>query len=262
MFGGRGQYGPYDDTWEYDGQSWVQRFPTFHPPLMSGHQMSYDPARGRIVLFGVPDAGGAPQTWEYDGTNWYPSYATTVPTAVVATAMTQDTVRGRTLLVGGRTDPWPGSRSDETWEYRPVAGASWARYGHGCPGSNGVPVLAPASGSVPALGTTFTLEVSSLPLAPAALYLATGFDPSSWSGVPLPGDLGPLGLPGCTAWVAPDPAYGVFFLHNGSSASRTFNVPNIPALKGLQFLNQAWSFDAAAPGGVGAVSNAGWGRIG
>ena len=47
--------------------TWVQR----DFPMGSGHQMVYDAARGRVVLFGGSLSGPAlADTWEWDGVSW------------------------------------------------------------------------------------------------------------------------------------------------------------------------------------------------
>ena len=40
------------DTWEWDGNTWLERSPTTSPSVRFGHAMAYDAARQRVVLFG------------------------------------------------------------------------------------------------------------------------------------------------------------------------------------------------------------------
>ena len=63
---------PVNETWEYDGEIWIQVHPTNPPTPRYGHTMVYDEARKVIVLFGGIDADGnrLNDTWEYDGTTW------------------------------------------------------------------------------------------------------------------------------------------------------------------------------------------------
>jgi hypothetical protein len=63
LFGGIGPGGFVSDTWEWDGTDWIQRFPAISPPATEQLAMTYDLARGRLVLF---DSGG---TWEYGPTS-------------------------------------------------------------------------------------------------------------------------------------------------------------------------------------------------
>jgi hypothetical protein len=57
------------DTWEYDGVTWTLLTPANGPASRDGHQLAYDNARQRVVMFGGYQA---PQneTWEWDGTTW------------------------------------------------------------------------------------------------------------------------------------------------------------------------------------------------
>jgi hypothetical protein len=142
-------------------------------------------------------------------------------------------------------------------ELPPPGSATWTRYGLGCAGSAGTPRLDAAAGALPALGTTFPLQVTSLPAQPGAVYLAFGWTITQWNGVALPIELQGLGLPACKLWIAPEPGAGPLLLHTGNSVTLPLVLPNVPALAGLRVGAQALVFDAAAPNGLGAVSNAG-----
>jgi hypothetical protein len=76
LFGGAfftfsGDPNSFDDTWEWDGAAWTQQEAT-GPFARSGHQMTFDSARARTVLFGgIPiDGNGQSDTWEWSGTIW------------------------------------------------------------------------------------------------------------------------------------------------------------------------------------------------
>ena len=61
------------DTWEWDGPNWTSPNPGTTPSPRSGHALVFDPARGRIVLFGGLDAltsTALADTWEWDGADW------------------------------------------------------------------------------------------------------------------------------------------------------------------------------------------------
>ena len=72
LFGGysRGQgAGRLGDTWEWDGVKWTKIVDS--EQLKRDHQgMSYDNARGRVVLFGGWDGKYLGDTWEWDGARW------------------------------------------------------------------------------------------------------------------------------------------------------------------------------------------------
>lgn len=125
LFGGDTRGGLMDDTWEWDGHAWRPvLLPAGAPrprPRM-GHDMAYDAARGRVVLFG---GYGLSDTWEWDGSNWKrivrPAGAHG-PDARGGHALAYDAARRRVVLFGGargvasvRGDTW-------TWD-----GATWTR---------------------------------------------------------------------------------------------------------------------------------------
>jgi hypothetical protein len=69
LFGGDSE-GRLNDTWEWDGDEWVQQGDSgpsgrIHPA------MAYDTGRSRLVLFGgAAEDVGLGDTWEWDGTAW------------------------------------------------------------------------------------------------------------------------------------------------------------------------------------------------
>jgi len=71
LFGGYGPVYPQGsqlgDTWEYDGNTWVQVFSDVSPTPREQHAMAYDLVRQRVVLFGgFRNPGGfGGDTWEY-----------------------------------------------------------------------------------------------------------------------------------------------------------------------------------------------------
>jgi len=139
-------------------------------------------------------------------------------------------------------------------------GATWASFGSGCAGSFGTPVLAAAPASLPALGTTFTLRVSGLAAPPAGVTLGLlGLSKSSWQGIALPLDLGVIGMPNCTALIAP--SVSLLLANAGGVASMPISIPSVAGLVGQDLYAQAFVLD---PGWnpLGAVtSNAGEGVI-
>lgn len=88
------------DTWEWDGVSWQQKTTT-GPPCRNQAAMSYDSARGVVVLFGGEFGPTDYQdTWEWDGNVWL-QRASGGPAARVEHSMAYDPVRGVTVLYGG-----------------------------------------------------------------------------------------------------------------------------------------------------------------
>src|SRR5215475_3127545 len=65
---------PLGDTWEWDGQIWIQ-VSDIGPSPRSRHAMAYDAGRQRLVLFGGLAGSGdnlvaLGDTWEWSGEYW------------------------------------------------------------------------------------------------------------------------------------------------------------------------------------------------
>lgn len=118
LFGGKsGCCQVFGDTWEWDGQSWVQRATSLPDNFPNGyrvrHAMSFDSARGVVVMF-----GGSPlnnQTWEWNGSKWT-RRADSGPPARRSHAMAYDEARGVTVLFGGSDEMGVLSEA-QTWEW-------------------------------------------------------------------------------------------------------------------------------------------------
>ncbi len=120
----------YNDTWEWNGFQWTQRFPALPlPPARSAAAMAYDAVRGVVVMYGGASAAGVPfnDTWEWNGTNWTQRLPANNPGARVTHKMAYDSVRGVTVLYGGNN--WPANSG--TWEWD---GTTWTQTGNSAPG--------------------------------------------------------------------------------------------------------------------------------
>ena len=100
--------------------SWTQVFPSNSPSKRYGHEMAYDSARGRILLFGG-DLGCCPdilsrELWSWDGANWT-LLANSGPPGWYGLAMAYDSARDVLVVRGGVSAP-------ETWEWD---GSTWTR---------------------------------------------------------------------------------------------------------------------------------------
>lgn len=137
-------------------------------------------------------------------------------------------------------------------------GGTYEQYGAGCAGSLGVPTLAAAAGSRPRIGTTFTAELSNLPIDSG--LLATGFsDATAFGGAfVLPLDLGGFGFPGC--FLLADPLVSQFLVGAGGVAMWPLTIPNDVSFVGVEMWQQGVSLDTVAPGA--AFSNGGRLKIG
>ena len=112
VFGGQ-EVVPLDDTWEFDGSSWVPG--PAGPSARHSHAMCYDAARQRIVMFGGTDGAVRQRdVWEYDGAGWTPGTTPPAPlTARLGHMMDYDAGRARTVVFGGND----GSFRNDLWEY-------------------------------------------------------------------------------------------------------------------------------------------------
>jgi len=119
LFGGIGLGGRLSDTWEWDGQAWVERFPANRPASRERHGLAFDSARGRTVLFGgLSSIGGSlDDTWEWDGTDWHQRSPLSPPGGRYDHTLAYDPGRRRVVVYGGT----PSILSD-TWEWD---GTSW-----------------------------------------------------------------------------------------------------------------------------------------
>lgn len=137
-------------------------------------------------------------------------------------------------------------------------GAVFAPYGAGCAGALGVPVLDAAPGSRPILGTTYQLEVRNAPVGVA--FVVMGFSNTMSGPVPLPLDLGAVGMPGCSLLTN---ALAVQFAAGGATtATWSLTLPNTASLQGTVFYNQGFPIDGGANVAGLTASNGGYSRVG
>jgi Galactose oxidase, central domain len=119
-----------NDTWLWNGSTWVQAHPATAPGPRTGASMAYDGARRKLVLFGGGHGVQLNDTWAWDGSTWTRQHPATSPPARVYAASAYDDGARVVVLSGGvnivgLTDTW-------TWD-----GTTWTKQ-H--------PVTAPAAG--------------------------------------------------------------------------------------------------------------------
>lgn len=112
LFGGWTGPAYLADTWEFDGVDWQQVTPVASPPGMDRHRMTYDLARGEVVLY-QQQAGG----WLYDGVTWQATPAG--PPALFSPVLVYDEARAVTVLTSSGTYNAPAAG---TWEWD---GTAW-----------------------------------------------------------------------------------------------------------------------------------------
>lgn len=124
VFGGSlgpvGQFVPGDDTWTWDGTSWMQVVPSGDiPPARGEYAMAYDSSREVTVMNGGLDGNlvRLSDTWEWNGTSWSKK-GTGSPPARLEHAMVFDSDCGRILMFGGSDAPNGGEPFfQDTWDY-------------------------------------------------------------------------------------------------------------------------------------------------
>ncbi|MBI3868427.1 MAG: hypothetical protein HY299_07830 [Verrucomicrobia bacterium] len=113
----------FNDTWVWDGTSWLPRTPAHSPSKRQEFAMAYDAARGEVVLFGGRDDGEIQlaDTWVWNGVDWTErTPPDKSPTPRTGHGMTYDAARQVVVLFGGNS----GLQAvNDTWLWD---GTSWA----------------------------------------------------------------------------------------------------------------------------------------
>lgn len=113
-----------DETWEFDGTTWTEVFPTTTPGGLGNYGACFDSVRTRTVIYGgsansffpIAESG----TWEWNGTNWALITTAASPGPLERPAMCFHQGIGKAVLFGG-IDPQIGG-VDTTWLYD---GTNW-----------------------------------------------------------------------------------------------------------------------------------------
>jgi hypothetical protein len=70
LVGGSDLTGKGNDTWEWDGNNWIEQHPIVSPPARAQHALAYDSAHRSVVLFGGLGINSyLNDTWEYKYVN-------------------------------------------------------------------------------------------------------------------------------------------------------------------------------------------------
>ncbi len=250
-----GSNAPTPDTWIWSGGNWSPGPTTTTPGPEVATGFAQDWVHSVTVRFG----GTMPMTdtcWLMTSTGWIRDNRTLRPSSRSNNSCEFDLARGRVVMFGG----WTGTASlADTWEYIVPPSSSWQPYGQGCSGTAGSPFLQPQTGSVPSIGATFRVDLTSIPTTAVSVF-AVGFSDTAWTGGSLPMALDALGMPGCVLLASPDQLF--FATANSGVAQLSLVVPNDANLVGLQFFMQAMASDAAANAFGAVLSNAGAGTLG
>lgn len=251
VFGGSTGAGVLNDTWTWNGTSWTQVFTVGAPPARWRHALEYDRNRQRVVLHAgnVPStATNLSDTWVLTANSWTQMFPSGTPTARFFPAMAYDESRDTVILFGGSS----GSSLADCHELAPAQRASYRSNGAGCVSTLGSVPTIRRNGSLPQIGTTFGIELTAMP-APGVAFMAVGFSNTVWAGLPLPLDLGALGMFGCQ--LRQDLFDATAITSTSGTASWSLAIPNQTSLLGAQFFNQAMVADLAANAFGAVLSN-------
>jgi len=93
----------YEDMWSFDGTKWTEVKPSNTPGPLYGPQTGWDPASGRIVMFGGKNGLElyVNAQWEWNGSNWSLVTADNAPSPRMNGRMAIDPVTGKLMLYGG-----------------------------------------------------------------------------------------------------------------------------------------------------------------
>lgn len=247
---------PLDDTWEWDGTDWREASPATSPGERYRCAAGYDSARQRVVIYGGYDGAALlTETWEYyAGGTW--TQVGVSPGSTNSTEMYAafDTTRNLFVTFGGVGSVF----SNETYEYSGAPTARFTTLGQGCPTSVGTPTIEAIT--LPQLGGNFQVAFGNLPASTGFLLIAEGFSSVSWNGNPLPYDLSPFGITGCSLEVAADTLFGIGAAAGGATLSLA--IPNDPSLMSFTYYMQAFAPDSAASNGLGGMSRGGRALLG
>lgn len=120
-----------DDTWTFDGQTWVRQIAPMSPPYRSLAAMAFDPDTNQTVLFGgFSDQNTLSDTWTWDGTTWTKQSPSKSPpgeqgasAGLEAAAMAWDAMHHQLILFGGEGNGPNGPKIfNETWMW---TGSDW-----------------------------------------------------------------------------------------------------------------------------------------
>lgn len=122
----------FNDTWEWTGSRWVQRFLAHSPPARASEAMVYDDAHAKVVIFGGRQGkDNFNDTWTYDGNDWTQLAPATSPSVREISGAAFDSDRGRMVLFGGTHQVYSADGRTltetplhDTWEFD---GTNWTQ---------------------------------------------------------------------------------------------------------------------------------------
>lgn len=124
LFGGFDSFGNVlSDTWNWDGTTWTQLFPSTSPPALAEASMAFDSATNQLILFGGYDGTSELSgTWNWNGTTWTQLFPSTSPPARSEASMAFDPGTNQLILFGGESSQFGGLTDTWSWD-----GNTWAQ---------------------------------------------------------------------------------------------------------------------------------------
>lgn len=120
-----------NDTWRWDGVSWLQMPTAVSPSARTETAIAFHASQNHALLFGGTSTtsqwGAVGGTWKFDGTSWQELTSGPQPDARRLHSMAYDPIRNRIVLHGGHfLGQFPGASTEyrDTWEHD---GTSWTQ---------------------------------------------------------------------------------------------------------------------------------------
>lgn len=227
------------ETWEFDGADWHQFAGGSLFPGVSAPALAYDAERQiTVAVTPATTTTGTLRTWQWDGAVWSETFPGTPPLSRGLPALLPTNAGvlsfGGSVFVSSVVYP-----PDQRW-LRTPAPASVQSFG--APGTSiAGPFVLAVPGAGPWLGDRVVMAITGVP--PISLPgLWAGGSRTTWGGLPLPLDLGPLGWPGTMVRIAPEIPVPVLNAQNGT-ASAAIDLPPSPTLVGVELYLQALVFE-------------------
>ena len=269
LFGGAVQTGLRNDVHEWNGTDWtevltaVNNGVTWAPRARSQHAMGYDPVSDRIVVHSGQVEGGAvsADTWAWDGAAWVQLLAgSNAPVYRKNAAMGRNATTQRLVAFGGSDG---SARFNDASELVVPVLSRLREYGAACVGSAGPLELRPVANAQAALGTTLQMQMTGLALPFSAGVGFVGLSDQQVSGIPLPVDLGLVGIPGCSAYNSADIQFPLG-VPSGSPLVTQWGlgIPNDGVFLGLEIYLQALALEGFGFSRFATVTNGVAARIG
>jgi len=100
-----------NDTWVWNGTTWLQRLPAHSPSERSEAAVAYDAATRQVVLFGGGKLSGMNDTWTWNGIDWTQQSPANTPPKSLGARMVYDPSRRVVVLfvADGTTWAWDGT---------------------------------------------------------------------------------------------------------------------------------------------------------